>query len=1228
MKKILPAMVLSLLFMAPATNAQTLSEGFEGDTTPPEGWTVKSSCTAYTWTAVNYSSFSNFVKGYTGGSKAMKSTTGYTNGTNLAPDSWLITPQVTVGSGNYLNFMIGWNASFNAAPTVPESGRTHFEVLVSTTDTEAESFTDTLYTVVPVDLCYWHAMSLDLSKYAGKQIYIAFHDYGTTPSSPWSTNSLYIDDVKVGTSNPSDLVVSGLLSPVGGYYDSQKVSVNVKNYGAAVSSYTVGYKVDNGDEVKETVTEKLATDGTYTYTFTNPVKLSREKHTILTWATAESDGMHSNDTLTSTVTIDPTMPFPYKMADGSNYAYWATTWSTKVRNVIYGWSYSETNQAWGYIEYTGKNARLRSSWIEMPAGQTQMKFDYMSLKDANISVTVLTPAGDTAAVYNTSLPTVSDYTSTSIPMNLPAGAYRFEIGVGSSYEGQFVLKNMQIRTVDANDIAVNAITQPAAAVAVSGSTVTFAAEIENAGSASQTGVPVKLEYDGKTVATETIASTLEGGAKVTYTFNYTCPAETGSHTVAIVAALDGDTNTSNDTVRTTLKVYDPQAYPFAESFEDKAQDSLWTSVNTDADAIYWSLGSVDKGYANYAKDGHNAAYINSLANTEHNDWLISPAIKVTEAGAARLSFYYTTTMKATNATDKTELKAYLSKSATPADYTDADLLCTETVTDENVLTYRQGYGFKQNVEPGIYYIAFHNTGMGHDVIVDDVRFDSDNDMAITAVAQTAESGFALTTDTVSMTIANHGAKEVSAFDMKCYVNGELATTEQYSGTDALKPGDSFVYTFNKKFDISTPGEYTVKVELSAQGDTALYNNSWTLPVVSNYPVAQFPYSDNLDTDDSQQYWTVEGNWQKGKTFTSSSAAYNGTGAIKHQGKMKNTTGDWAYSGCISIPEGTHELSFFYRTALNGKTASLYAQNFEVYLGSKANPESMTKLVYTSPANVMAYERRYKKVVVRFDGDAGNYYIGVKCTSSTNNGSLFMDQFAINDPVSTGKSLGEYSADFSDWYQYDESSQFQHWATTADANGVYTVKRSIYNVLSASELPGVFVSPAFVGKAGDKVDATLTYSMGVDDDTQLTDDEKAKMKMTLVVSQVNVPDSFTTVVLTGADITGTETTASGSYTLPADGIYYYGVKAEGADYSIKNDVVATYKLCGLKLSATDAATGITNVDNTTTTGVEVYTVDGMRVGTYSSAAEAYKSIGQAGLYIMRSGSKVFKIVIKK
>lgn len=1219
-------MFLSLLFTATAANAQTLSEGFEGDTTPPEGWTVRSSCTQWSWASAKYTAFSNFIKGYNdGGLKAMKSTTGRTGGSVPAPDSWLITPQVSVNEGDFLNFMISWNASFNATTSVPDSARTQFEVLVSTTDTATTSFADTLYTVVPVDLCNWHSMSLDLAKYAGRQIYIAFHDHGNTPGTPWTNNALYIDDVKVNASNPSDLTVESIVSPVGGYNDTQNMTVKVKNYGKEVSSFSVGYRVDGGEAVTETVNKTIGTDSCLTYTFADSVKLSREKHTIYAWATAESDLLHANDTLSSTVTIDPTMPFPYKMAEDRNDSLWTSTYKQKIMSVVYGWSYSDSQCAWGYLEAYGKNSRLRSNWVEIPEGPTQMTFDYVSLKDADMIVTVLTPQGDTAAVYNAALLAAGDFTKASVPMSLSAGVYRLEIGIASGYEGQFVLKNLELKAVGAKDIAVNGIVEPAVGV-VAGTTVHFSAEIENAGSETQQNVPVKLICDGETVATETIDSTLAAGDKIVYTFNYTCEATKGMHNVTVIAAMEGDSNTANDTVSMPFYVYEPMAYPYAESFEDSTLSSLWMR-STSNSSLDWTIGSVDKGYANYAKDGHNAAYVNSLANTEHDDWLVSPAINVTKAGANRLSFYYTTTMKATNATDKTVLKAYISKNFSADEFAEADMVSTDTITDSNILSYRQGYAFKEITEPGIYYIAFQYTGTGHDLLIDDIRFDNATDMAVTSVSHTAKSGFALTTDTISMTVANHGASDMKEFALKYYVNDSLAVTEDYDG-EAVKPGETLEYTFDKKLDISKPGEYTVKVEVSVKGDTLDYNNSWALEAVKNYAVATLPYNENLDSLENLEVWTVEGNWQKGNNFTSANSAYNGTGAIMHNAKIAGTDADWAFSGCIEIPEGTHELSFFYRTALNGKSASTYAQNFEVYLGSKADTASMTKLLYKSPVDVMVPDRRYKKVIAKFDNEAGLYYIGIKCTTTTRFGKLFMDQFAIDDTVSSENSLGEYDADFSEWYQYDQSSQFQHWTTTDSLPGVYTTQRAIYSVLQSSELPGVFVSPAFIGKAGDSISVALNYSMAIDDASQLSEEEIAKMKMSVVVAQVNVPDSFTTVILSGTDITGDSVTATGGYKLPADGIYYYGVTAEGAEKSIKEDVTATYKLYGLKLAGPKIISAISNAKFSDAAGVEVYTIDGISLGRFDSVDDARKNIGKSGLYIMKSGSTTVKAVIRK
>ncbi len=1233
MKKSLSAMALSLLLAAPVANAQTLNESFEGTAVPPEGWTVRSSSTNWTWTAEKYTKFSNYVKGYTdGGLQAMKSTTGRSASNIAAPDSWLITPQVAVAEGDYLSFMVGWNASFNGAANVAESGRTHFEVLVSATDTAAASFTDTLYAVVPVNLSNWHAMSLSLAKYAGKQVYIAFHDHGDTPTSPFSSNALYIDDVKVGADKAPDLTVEEMTSPVAGYYDTQNVTLKVHNYGSEVSAFNIGYKVDDGEAVTEAVNQAIGTDGCLTLSFATPATLSRAKHTIQTWVSAEGDKVSGNDTLATSVTIDPTLPFPYKMTSADIDSLWRSTAKRKQMSVVYGWSLASAEEAWSYLEYATVKSRLESYWIEMPEGPTQFKFDYKTLVAAGLNLAVTTADGDTAAVYTAALPAASDYSTASISMSLPAGVYKMAVTVDSPYDGQLLLKNVEIKTLEGDDVAMDEITEPLLVSVVEGTKVSFSGKVSNAGSKTQTSIPVKLVYDGVVVASETIDTLLAPGESVAHTFGYTATATEGKHVFSMIAALEGDANAANDTISDTLDVYKAMAFPFVESFENTATSDRWIRVNPGDNVIVCTIGEVGKYGVNYAKDGHRAAYVNSLANTEHDNWLISPAIKIDAATPARLSYYYTTTMKATNATDEAYVEAYLVKEPETlynfGIYNESTLIAADTITDDNVLTYRQGYAYKEIAEPGTYYLAFHNTGKGHDLIIDDVRLDSDNDVAVTAASQTATSGFGLNADTISVTVANHGAADVKSIELKYYVNDELTATETYQPATAMKPGETVDYTFQQKLDVSTPGDYTVKVEATAEGDTLDFNNAWTLTTISSYETAALPYSDDLDSEESQAYWTADGNWAVSGTLTANNSAYNGQGAIVHSGKAADALGDWAFSGCIDIPEGTHELSFFFRTALNGKSASSYAQNFEVYLGSKADSASMTKLVYKSDADVIVSDRRYKKVIATFDNEAGLYYIGIKCNSTTRAGKLFIDQLAIDEPATAELSLGEYTADFSEWYQYDPSSQFKQWTVADSVEGYYTTTRAITSWNTPTELPGVLVSPAFAGKAGDVIDATLDYSMTFDNGSQLSDEEKAKMKMTLVVAQVNIPDSFSTVIVAGDDTTGVKATATGKYTLPADGIYYYGVKAEGAEKSIKDDVVATYNLYTVVLNGPDIVTAISQAEAKAMAEVEVYSIDGMSLGRFDSLDAARKAIGKSGLYIMKSGQKTFKTVIRK
>ncbi len=93
--------------------------------------------------------------------------------------------------------------------------------------------------------------------------------------------------------------------------------------------------------------------------------------------------------------------------------------------------------------------------------------------------------------------------------------------------------------------------------------------------------------------------------------------------------------------------------------------------------------------------------------------------------------------------------------------------------------------------------------MGHDVILDDVRFDQSEDLSILSAANSSVSGFNLTENTVIVEIANHGTTTQSGFKAAYTVNGGAPVEETVQ--QSVAPGESLQYAFSNKVDVSAPG---------------------------------------------------------------------------------------------------------------------------------------------------------------------------------------------------------------------------------------------------------------------------------------------------------------------------------------------------------------------------------------------------------------------------------------
>lgn len=166
-----------------STMTYKLNESFTDETFPPTGWHIKNVLGAtYTWER-------------------------WTSTNNTPPacarirwdaaggEDWLVTPQLSISSGDSLKF---WARKLFTTVYEPDT----LEIRISTTDTSIASFTDVIFksSVNVAFETFFEKFAFDLSAYDGMSIYIAFKRYDV------DGNGVYLDDITVGEPVSSQLV--------------------------------------------------------------------------------------------------------------------------------------------------------------------------------------------------------------------------------------------------------------------------------------------------------------------------------------------------------------------------------------------------------------------------------------------------------------------------------------------------------------------------------------------------------------------------------------------------------------------------------------------------------------------------------------------------------------------------------------------------------------------------------------------------------------------------------------------------------------------------------------------------------------------------------------------------------------------------------------------------------------------------------------------------------------
>jgi photosystem II stability/assembly factor-like uncharacterized protein len=157
-----------------STVTYTFSESFTDVAFPPAGWHTKNLLGTNEWV--------RYTTSYNSSPASARISYQGTGG-----EDWLVTPQVPIVAGDSLKF---FSRRYFSSSYPPDS----LLILVSTTDTSVASFTTVIasYDVNAFSYPDFAQLAVDLSAFAGQNIYIAFRHFDT------DGNGCIIDDVTIG----------------------------------------------------------------------------------------------------------------------------------------------------------------------------------------------------------------------------------------------------------------------------------------------------------------------------------------------------------------------------------------------------------------------------------------------------------------------------------------------------------------------------------------------------------------------------------------------------------------------------------------------------------------------------------------------------------------------------------------------------------------------------------------------------------------------------------------------------------------------------------------------------------------------------------------------------------------------------------------------------------------------------------------------------------------------
>lgn len=605
-------------------------------------------------------------------------------GEALTPDNWMITPAIEISSGTHLSFSVnGQNPAFPVEI---------YSIYVASTNS-IDSFLSTTAIFTDTATAFWTQRDIDLSNYAGQNIYIAFRHYNSSDQS-----SLNLDDIIVFAQPTNPLIESHVgeltFEKVVAGKHSEPRSIQIFGYNLTDSiqiTTTLPFEVST-DNINYNSTATLSVDGGNLFVRYSPTVGGLDTGAItLSTIGAETLAIPVNGSCIECTTITD-FPFfeNFEPTSPSLLCWEIVDANEDGENIAGRFSYQESlddhqvSATYFYSETTPANDWLISPKLSISADM-HASFEYVTngIYGPEIFSVFIIPEGSSYEEANQIMPNILTSTTVWKTLHIDLRDYanqtiQIAIKVESPAHAYYIsFDNFVVQQ------------NPSASIQISCDTLSFIAATEIAsepqivfvegwslpeGITLTTSSPFEISFDG---ASFSQSLTIPGGNILQYDIQVRFYASTAGNNTGILY-ISSDTVHRNVILKgTALDCSEALGLPFYEDFEDALTD-CWQNLDSDGDKNLWKTTS----RTSLSSHSGSSAYFSESYNyfmgpLKPNNWLITPKIAIPNNGAT-LKWW----IAADDATVYAEHYEIL-VSTTGTDFSDFTSLFEETLTSND-----------------------------------------------------------------------------------------------------------------------------------------------------------------------------------------------------------------------------------------------------------------------------------------------------------------------------------------------------------------------------------------------------------------------------------------------------------------------------------------------------------------------------------------------------------------